>query len=130
VAAGQGFVAALATLRAKDGEPRALLEGYAQIYAEVLRQDRMCLCGMLAAEHATLPRPMRSALNAYFDANERWLSEVLEQGRASGALRFGGTAVDEARALVAALEGAMLVARAYGEPARFESAAARVLASL
>ena len=35
--------------------------------------QRMCLCGMLAAEYQTLPKPMRDAVVAFFDDNERWL---------------------------------------------------------
>src|SRR5262249_2152752 len=44
------------------------LEQYAEIYAAVLRDGRMCLCGMLAAEYATLPPDMRTAVVAFFDA--------------------------------------------------------------
>ena len=41
----------------------------------------MCLCGMLAAEYQTLPKPMRDAVIRFFDENEAWLEKVLEQGR-------------------------------------------------
>ena len=59
-----------------------------------------------------------------------WLSRVLEEGRKTRTLRFGGTATDVARALVASLEGAMLVARAYGDASRFDSASAQLVAQL
>src|SRR5882724_3081904 len=36
-------------------EAREKLRRYAGLYAEVLRQNRMCLCGMLAADYTTLP---------------------------------------------------------------------------
>jgi TetR/AcrR family transcriptional regulator, transcriptional repressor for nem operon len=85
---------------------------------------------MLAAEQATLPKPMRAALNAFFDANEAWLADVLEEGRRTRALRLEGPVVEEARLLVASLEGAMLVARSYGDSRRFVSAAERVLAGV
>jgi len=38
--------------------------------------------------------------------------------------------VDEVRLLLGALEGAMLVARGYGEPARFTVAASRLVDQL
>ncbi len=109
---------------------QARLAAYAGLYAQVLSGDRMCLCGMLAAEHQTLPQPMRSAVNRFFDENEAWLMRVLAQGKSGGTLSYDGSSRDAARMVLAALEGAMLVARAYGEPARFQSAAARTLASL
>jgi len=108
----------------------ARLAAYAGLYAQVLSGDRMCLCGMLAAEHQTLPQPMRSAVNGFFDENEAWLTRVLAQGKSDSTLSYDGSSRDAARTVLAALEGAMLVARAYGEPARFQSAAARTLASL
>jgi TetR/AcrR family transcriptional repressor of nem operon len=85
---------------------------------------------MLAAEQATLPKPMKAALNAFFDANERWLAGVLEEGRRSGTLHLEGPVVEEAQLLVAALEGAMLVARSYGDSKRFAAVAERVLAGI
>jgi TetR/AcrR family transcriptional repressor of nem operon len=78
---------------------------------------------MLAAEYMTLPESMRSALHAFFTRNETWLSDLLESGRRAGTLRVDGPSRDSARALTAVLEGAMLLARAYGDPAHFEAAA-------
>ena len=54
----ENFEEALAELARGGGDTRTLLEGYAELYRSVLRKDRMCLCGMLAAEHSTLPAPM------------------------------------------------------------------------
>jgi TetR/AcrR family transcriptional regulator, transcriptional repressor for nem operon len=124
------FGAALEALDATGGDARALLGGYAQLYSNVLGRNRMCLCGMLAAEYTTLPRPMQEALRAFFDVNEQWLTRVMVQGERSGVLRLQAPPTEEARLLVAALEGALLVARSYDDAARFESAAARVLAGL
>ena len=121
------FEAALADLLRDGGDTRTLLEGYAELYRSVLRKDRMCLCGMLAAEHSTLPGPMQRALQVFFDANERWLAGVLEAGRRKGELSLAGTAREEARLLVAGLEGALLVARSYDDPGRFQDAAARLI---
>ena len=121
------FEAALADLARAGGDTRTLLEGYAELYRSVLRKDRMCLCGMLAAEHSTLPAPMQRALQVFFDANERWLAGVLEAGRRKGELRLAAPAREEARLLVAGLEGALLVARSYEDPRRFQDAAARLI---
>ena len=124
------FLEALAAIDAGSGDSPAKLDAYAALYAEVLRQQRMCLCGMLAADYETLPKPMREAVVRFFDDNEAWLQGVLEQGRAEGRLRFVGPAADAAQLIVSTLEGAMLVARPYGDPERFQAAAARLLATL
>ena len=106
------------------------IRAYVRIYSEVLRDDRMCLCGMLAAEFATLPKPMRSALDRYFEHNDRWLAAVLEEGRRQGALKFSGSSADMAQFLIGSLEGAMMLARSHGGMARFDAATRRLLAEL
>jgi TetR/AcrR family transcriptional repressor of nem operon len=124
------FAEALKGIDADGGSARAKLERYARIYAGVLRDDRMCLCGMLASDYATLPKAMKEAVKHFFDENECWLAAVLEAGRSAGELEFKGPAQDAARVIVGSLEGAMMLARSYGEPARFDTAAERLLASL
>src|SRR4051794_1659899 len=117
-------------LAAADGldDERAKLAAYAEIYAGVLRDDRMCLCGMLAAEYETLPEAMQLAVARFFEDNERWLERVLEEGRSRGTLAFAGAARDAANLIVSGLEGAMLVARSLGDVSRFEAAARGLLA--
>jgi TetR/AcrR family transcriptional regulator, transcriptional repressor for nem operon len=66
----------------------------------------------------------------FFDTNEAWLKRVLEQGQAEGTLEFTGSTDEAALMIVSGLEGAMLVARSYGDVARFHAAASRLLAGL
>ena len=124
------FAQALAAIDSDLTLAPAKLEAYANLYTEVLRQERMCLCGMLAAEYQTLPAPIRNAVVEFLDDNEAWLALVLENGREDGSLRFSDTAADTARSIVSGLEGAMLLARPYGAIERFETAAAQLLRSL
>ena len=124
------FSAALADIEASPVDAPAKLDAYAKLYADVLRGKRMCLCGMLAAEYRTLPKPMQDAVIRFFDDNESWLEAVLVQGQEEGTLTFAGSASDAARMIVSALEGAMLVSRPYGDPARFQATAARLFAGL
>jgi TetR/AcrR family transcriptional repressor of nem operon len=117
------FAQALATVDTGLPAASAKLAGYAELYLDVLRQRRMCLCGMLAAEYPTLPAPMQHAVIEFFDQNEAWLQRVLDEGQHEGTLQFAGSARDVARTIVSGLEGAMLVARPYGDIARFQAAA-------
>jgi TetR/AcrR family transcriptional regulator, transcriptional repressor for nem operon len=127
---GVSFLQALAAIDQTSGDAREQLRRYVDIYLGVLRNDRMCLCGMLAAEYVTLPKPMKAELKHFFDENESWLVAVLEKGQASNKLRFTGSAREVAQLLVGSLEGAMMLARSYDDIGRFESAADRLLAGL
>lgn len=122
------FTAELERLDGEATAPEAKLAGYVALYADVLRRERMCLCGMLAAEYETLPVPMREAIVRFFDHNQSWLRGVMEQGRADRTMSFDGTADDGAQTILGGLEGAMLLARPYRDVGRFESAAARLIA--
>jgi TetR/AcrR family transcriptional repressor of nem operon len=124
------FLAALRAIETGGAAPREQLKRYARIYADVLRDDRMCLCGMLASDYATLPKAMKEEVRHFFDTNEQWLATVLEQGRKAGSLGFKGPAVELARVIVGSLEGAMMLARSFGDASRFDTAAERLIASL
>jgi TetR/AcrR family transcriptional repressor of nem operon len=124
------FGAALAAIDAHITDAPGKLDAYANLYLEVLRNQRMCLCGMLAAEYQTLPTPMQQAVVRFFDDNETWLKNVLQQGEQDGTLQVTGPAEEAARVIISALEGAMLVARPYGDITRFQAAAKGLIAGL
>jgi TetR/AcrR family transcriptional repressor of nem operon len=126
----KNFLGALAAIDGESRDARGKLRRYAAIYGDVLGDGRMCLCGMLAAEFGTLPEKMRAEMRHYFDANEKWLVAVLKEGRREKSLRFTGSPLDAARALVGSLEGAMMIARSYSDPARFKAVSERLLADL
>ena len=124
------FSQALETIDSSEADAARKLEAYAALYAQVLAQDRMCLCGMLAADYHTLPEPMRHAVIGFFDHNEAWLAAVVDQGRHDGTLHVEGASFEVARMVMGALEGAMLVARTYRDPERFGTSAKRLLAEI
>ena len=126
----ESFLAALKGIDSAGAGARDKLKRYIRIYADVLRDNRMCLCGMLASDYATLPKPMKEEVKHFFDENERWLAAVLDAGRKAGKLEFKGSALELARAMVGSLEGAMMLARSYGEVSRFDAAAERLIAAL
>jgi TetR/AcrR family transcriptional regulator, transcriptional repressor for nem operon len=124
------FRQALERIEAEQPAASDRLAAYADLYADTLNGHRMCLCGMLAADFETLAAPVRESVVEFFDDNERWLARVLERGRVEGTVRFDGPPEATARLLIGGLEGALLVARPYGDPERFRSAAAMLLASV
>ena len=124
------FTDALREIDQDLADARAKLEAYARLYAEVLQGKRMCMCGILAAEYETLPKPMQKAVIRFFDENQKWLTALLQQGQADNTLTFTGSADDVAQSILSTLEGAMLVARPYGDLAKFNTTTDRLLASL
>lgn len=124
------FDAALAEIDAASVDAYGKLTRYARLYADVLADDRICLCGMLAAEYSTLPVSMRTQVRQFFEHNEEWLAALIERGRHDGSLRAGVPVRDVARMIVSALEGAMLLARSCEDAARFASSVRSVLADL
>lgn len=88
--------------------PRSLLEGYAALYAEVFTDGgRMCLCGVFAADASSLPAAAQQATREFFADQQRWVASVLQDTGMPGP-----AARRAAHAYLAALEGALLLARA------------------
>jgi TetR/AcrR family transcriptional repressor of nem operon len=124
------FAEALAAVEARTTEAAARLDAYSDLYLDVLRGHRMCLCGMMAAEYETLPLSMQDAVVRFFEENERWVASVLDQGRRQGTLAFMGPPGEMARMIVSGLEGAMLVARPFDDIARFQQSAGHLLSGV
>jgi TetR/AcrR family transcriptional repressor of nem operon len=107
------------------------LQAFVELFrAALMKGDRMCLCGMLASEFATLPREVQGEVRAFFAAVERWLAATLEAGRSAGELRFEGSPEEAARVLFSSLEGGMMAARAFGEESRLVSTGKWLIGSL
>lgn len=124
------FLRALEDIDARGGTMTDRLYGFVAIFAEELSASHMCLCGMLAAEFETLPRPMQAALEHYFEVTEAWLTAVLEQGRRQGEFGFDDPAREVAQFVISSLEGAMILARSHGVQDRFHAAARQLMVGL
>lgn len=124
------FDQALQTIEASGTDAVQKLGAYADLYAQVLAEDRMCLCGMLATDYDTLSDPMRQAVITFFDRNESWLAAVIEQGRNEGTIRVDGSSRELAQMIIGTLEGVMLVARTYHDPERYARPARRLLSEI
>lgn len=120
--------AGLAQLQHAIQDPAQQLEAYIAYFGEEVEgQPRICLCALLAAEMLTLPEPVRAEVRGYYQEHEAWLAAVLESGQQQGRLHFNGAAWIAAQTLLAALEGAMLAARTYGQRERYLQIGAHVL---
>lgn len=122
------FAEKLARLEAEHPDPTRRLMRYVRLFQDALRDgDHMCLYGMLAATSATLPERVLAEVNGFFADNEAWLARVLADGRTQGLFRFEGKPETAAAALLAGLEGAMLVARSRRDVRHFAAVALRLV---
>lgn len=106
-------VAYLEDLLATNADPRTCIDGYTNIFrAALVNDNRMCLCGIMAAERADLPTDVRIEIDRFTDANVQWLARVLSLSASDGvALEIESRAL----AVFSAVEGAQLVARGRGD---------------
>jgi len=86
-----------------------------------------CVAGMLASELPTLPDDLAKDVQAHFRDLSKWLEIVLTKGAQLGRFELHGSARQEAEAFMAMVYGAMLAARAYGEPQVFADIVANAL---
>jgi TetR/AcrR family transcriptional repressor of nem operon len=106
------FAEYLDDLIAEGLDPETCLARYTDVFGNTLRNDnRMCLAGILAAEHKELPDEVRDGVVKFGTMNEDWIARVLANA--------GSTDTKQnqrrARAIFAAIEGAQLVARSRGD---------------
>lgn len=78
-----------------------------------------CVCALLATQMPALPQEIVLEVRAHFRALSGWLTSVFERGAAQGCLALSTDARAEAEAFMATVHGAMLSARAYGDPEMF-----------
>jgi hypothetical protein len=91
------------------------LEAIIRLYTETLSQgSRICICTALAGEYLSLPRPLRSELQALMADGEKWIARVLTEGRSRGEITRDSPVPGLARLWYAALQGALLLSRADG----------------
>ncbi|KNE26438.1 TetR/AcrR family transcriptional regulator [Achromobacter spanius] len=123
----------LAALDQHVPDPRARLTAYADYWATCIREGTMpmCICAMLAAEMPMIPQPIADEVRAYFGELTAWIKAVLESGVSQGQFQLRDSAEADAQAFMSTLHGAMLTARALGDPkvfATISSAAIKQLA--
>lgn len=96
-----------------------ILDRYVEPYFALSEAaDRVCLCGALAAEFPALPAEMQARVERFFEDHQRWLAQIITRGQKEGAFDAGLAPRDAAEGVFAALQGALLVGRATGDPGR------------
>jgi TetR/AcrR family transcriptional repressor of nem operon len=88
---------------------QTLMQTYTSAFRKALADDnKMCLCGIMAAEYDDLPDAVRAEVDRFTTVNTRWLVRILS-ARHPGLPK--AELESRALAIFAAIEGAQLVAR-------------------
>lgn len=108
----------LAAIQSSISDPLAQLQAYTGYWEACIRDgsSSFCICAMLAAELPAIPEQVADEVRGHFCDLAAWLASVLESGAAKGVFRLRAAPEPEAMALMATVHGAMLSARALGDP--------------
>jgi TetR/AcrR family transcriptional repressor of nem operon len=94
-----------------------LVAAWRAAFRRALHEDgRMCLCGVLGAEVGGLPPEVAAEARLFFERGAAVLARAHREA--------GSASRDAGLRTLATLEGAMLLARALGDPKAFDRATA------
>ena len=115
----------------KDKDPLEKLDAYFEATLEMVLDDRkICAYGVLGTEFWTLPEAMQEAFKGFQRRRDRWLVQVLREGREQGVFKEIGTPEDQANLIAAAVQGGLQIARSSGDASRLGSIVDQVRKSL
>lgn len=111
----------LAALETRLDDPLSELNAYADYWAGCIRNGEhpFCICAMLATEMPNVPPEVASEVQAHFHDLNTWLAGVLQRGAMRGQFHLLNSPTASARAFMAVVHGAMLMARALDDPMSF-----------
>jgi len=114
------MAAYLAEVLDKSADAAAFMTKYVGVFrAALVNENRMCMCGVMAAERDELPVEVQAEVERFAEVNVAWLVKALarDDGKVSAKVRQG-----RALAIFAGVEGAQLVARGRGDVAVYDQA--------
>jgi len=113
--------AGFANLELSISDPLEQLRAYTHYWGVCIKDASasFCICALLASELPVLPAEIVPEVRAYFKMLSSWLASVLERGSREGQVRLSEAPHIEAETFMATVHGAMLSARAYGDPNMF-----------
>jgi TetR/AcrR family transcriptional regulator, transcriptional repressor for nem operon len=100
------------------------LKKYVQLFERTLQDEpgiKVCLCGMLSAEIASLESPTVILLHQFYQENIERLVRILEEGKTDQSLSFSGESRALAVLVLSLLEGAMIISRTEGGVNQFRA---------
>jgi len=99
--------------------PAKKIESFIKIFDDVLKAEKFCLCGMMAAELSSLDDQRRALLLDYFQDTEAWLEKILNAHSTDNASNWKPAVI--AKVIMSGLEGAILIDRVEGSTNRLKA---------
>ena len=123
------FMGRLNAQQEAEQDADKLLAFYASLFREALVDEgKMCLCGMLSAEASSLPSVVVDEAKQFFETNLNWLSAVYERRAVTAKnLSDASSPRAQAEALMASLQGALVLAKGLSDPNVFDRIVLTVL---
>jgi TetR/AcrR family transcriptional regulator, transcriptional repressor for nem operon len=103
-------------------DPKERLNLYVAFFGQLIREGKLCLCAALAADQGSLSEAIRFELQGAFLDKTTWLEQNL------GTLGIAHPAI-AAQQMVATVEGAMLLTRAFDNPEIYNDICQNLLSS-
>ncbi len=115
------FESLLGEIKTNNQTLHSKLQAYANLFYEAATtKGNMCLCGLFTAEIDILPDTVSSELKAFFQSHQKWLTEQLIEHNAP--IPEGQTPQKMALQIIANMEGAMLLTKAFNSQSCFNDA--------
>jgi TetR/AcrR family transcriptional repressor of nem operon len=109
--------AGLDRLRASSADVPTLVGSFIGVFrAALANENRMCLIGIMSAEHDDLPDKVKAEVATFSDMCVAWLRDILSAGGEGDET----TALHRAFAIFGAIQGAQLVSRGRNDIALFD----------
>ena len=100
-------------LERTHASPSRRLEAYFDLMERLASSgNKICPVGVLQSEFNVIPETSQAIVREMFDEARRWLTRVLAEAREQGELDFEGEPAEWAVTILAAVQGALQVARA------------------
>lgn len=112
----------LAFVETNFPEPKIRLLRYVEFFGQLIQDGRLCLCSALAADAGSLSVEIQLELEAAFTDKISWLEQNLKS------IGIPNPNI-EAKQLVATVDGAMVMARAYQNTAMYNDICQKLLES-
>lgn len=126
----RGQQARLAAIDEAHDKPWDRLEAFLTHMSAVMESGtKICPVGVLQAEFTVIPERTRERVRQLYEVGRSWLADVLRQGKESGEMAFDGAAEERAALILAAVQGALQIARAHG-PKEFSAVTREIRAGL
>jgi len=111
------FLETAQNIAASSKSASETLLAYANLFEATLKsENKLCLCGMLASEVNSVDPELRMEIKEFFEEQYKLLDNVIISGQAKNEILAGLDSTIFAKTYLAALEGAMMMARINNAP--------------